>query len=184
MTNAVSSTESRALDLLGQGIGPEQVALALGVTPARISQLISDPIFAEKVFELRYTNLRKHNERDAAYDKIEDLLLEKLKNMLPLMFNPMQVLKAVATINAAKRRGSSTPESIINQQTVVNLVMPVQIVQQYTRNANNQVIRAGETDLVTIQSGSMNTLLDKTKLLPRPTPQPNHGNQNVVPSTA
>lgn len=161
-----TSTEDRALSLLGQGINPEQVAAAIGVSPSRISQLVSDPIFAEKVFELRYKNLAKHNERDNAYDNLEDKLLKKLENLLPLMMRPMEVLKAVAVINAAKRRGSSAPESITQQQTVINLVMPTQIIQQFTRNSSNQVVKAGNQDLVTIQSGSMDRLLSSSTSSP------------------
>ena len=64
----LSQTEIRALNLLGQGIEPGIVASAVGVTEARISQLISDPLFSAKVAELRYVNLAKHSDRDREYD--------------------------------------------------------------------------------------------------------------------
>ncbi len=38
--------QERALEFLGQGLGPEVVASALGVTVSYISQLISDENFA------------------------------------------------------------------------------------------------------------------------------------------
>lgn len=158
-----TSTEERALTLLGQGLGPEVVASAVGVTVSRISQLLSSPEFSAQVAELRYKNLSKHNERDNAYDRMEDNLLQKLQDLLPFMVRPMEVLKAIQIINAAKRRGSSAPESITNQQTVVQLVMPTQIINRYTVNTHNQVIQAGQQDLVTVQSSSLPALLASRK---------------------
>jgi hypothetical protein len=156
-TSTSTSTESRALQLLGSGVNPETVASALGVSVSRISQLISDPEFSAQVAELRFTSLQKHNVRDNSYDEIEDALIEKLKDLMPLMMRPMEVLKSIQVINAAKRRGQSAPESITAQQTVVNLVMPTIITQTYavTQNIHNQVIRAGDQDLLTIQSSSL-----------------------------
>lgn len=155
MTNAVTSTRERALTLLGNGVSASHVAAACGVTESQISQLLSDEGFASEVATLRYQNLSKHNERDSRYDSLEDRLIDKLEDLLPLMMRPMEVLKSIQTINAAKRRGSSTPESITEQQTIVQLIMPTQVVTSFTANAQNQVIKAGDQDLLTIQSGSL-----------------------------
>jgi hypothetical protein len=163
MSTTTSPTESRALTLLGQGLSPEVVAAAVGVSPSRISQLVSQPEFASQVAELRFKNLSKHNERDNAYDSLEDQLVEKLKDCLPFMMRPMEILKAIQVINTAKRRGSSAPESITNQQTTVSLVMPTQIIQNFTTNINNQVVRAGEQDLITVQSASLKDLVSRAK---------------------
>jgi hypothetical protein len=150
-----TSLDERALKLLGSGVLPEQVAAALGVTAGRISQLLSDDVFAEKVATLRYANLQQHNERDSAYDSIEDELLTKLRNSLPLMIRPDTILKAIGVINSAKRRGQSAPHQVTNQQTVVQLVLPTLIAQKFSVNSNNQVIRTGEQDLLTMQSGNL-----------------------------
>lgn len=163
MSTTTSATEERALALLGQGLGPEVVSAAVGVSVSRISQLLSSPEFSSRVSEARYTNLAKHNERDTRYDKLEDALIEKLEGLLPMMFRPMEVLKSIQVINGAKRKGVSAPESITHQQTVVQLVMPTQILQNFTTNINNQVIRAGDQELVTVQSAGMNGLLNAMK---------------------
>lgn len=152
-TSKNNSTESRALQLLGSGINPETVAAACGVSVSRISQLLSEPEFTAQVAELRFNNLQKHNATDAKYDEMEDTLLERLKDCLPLiMMDPMKLLKAISVINNAKRRGVSAPEQITAQNTVVQLVMPNIIVQKFTTNINNQVIHAGEQTLETIPS--------------------------------
>jgi hypothetical protein len=149
------ATEERALKLLGSGCGPEVVATAVGVSVSRISQLLSEPEFAAAVSELRFQNLQKHNEMDSKYDTMEQKLLDQLQDVLPLMMRPMEILKAIQVINAAKRRGQSAPESITHQNTVVNLVMPTQIVQRFATNINNQVINAGNQTLETMQSSQM-----------------------------
>lgn len=155
-----TSTEERALALLGSGLGPEVVANALGLSVSRISQLLSTEEFAAQVAALRFTALSRHNERDASYDSLEDNLLERLRDCLPLMHRPMEILKAIAVINAAKRRGMSSPEQITPQQTVINLNMPTTIIQKFTKNIQNQVVQVDGQTLLTIQS---NTLLNQAK---------------------
>ena len=71
------------------------------------------------------------------------------------MMRPMEVLKAIQVINAAKRRGSSAPDQVVQQQTFINLTIPTQIVQKFQINPQNHVIQAGEQTLVTMQSGSL-----------------------------
>jgi hypothetical protein len=163
MTTTTTSTEERALVLLGQGLGPESVAAAVGVSVSRISQLLSDPEFSAKVAEARFESLAKHNTRDNKYDSLEDTLIRKLEDCIPYMMRPMEILKSIQVINQAKRRGSSAPEQIISQQTVVQLVLPTQIFQNFTTNINNQVIKAGSQDLVTVQSSAMTGLIAQMK---------------------
>lgn len=162
--NLDTGTSSRALTLLGQGIPANIVASTCGVTEARISQLISNPEFAAQVAELRFNNLQKHNERDSHYDALEDDLLKRLKDLLPLMMRPMEVLKAIQVINAAKRRGSSAPDSTVQQQTFINLVIPTQIVQKFQLSQDNHVLQAGEQELITLQSGSLLSKIQKENL--------------------
>jgi len=163
MTSTSTTTEDRALALLGSGVNAEAVATALGVSPSRISQLLSDENFAARVTELRFNNLQQHNKRDNAYDTLEDKLLSKLERALPLMMRPAEILKALQVVNGAKRRGQSAPEQITNQQTIVNIVLPSQVVNKFTTNSNNQVIKAGHQDLVTMPSGSLLKKIEEEK---------------------
>lgn len=165
-----TTTEARALDLLGSGVGPEQTAAALGVTVSAISQFLSDETFANKVAEARYRNLLKHNNRDSEYDSLEDSLIKRMKDIIPYLSKPFEILRAIQVINGAKRRGMSAPEHITQQQTVISLNLPVQIVQHFQVNSANQVVRAGNQDLITVQSGRMAGL--SSSLLSK-------GNQNV-----
>lgn len=152
---SLNSTETRALELLGSGLSAEVVASALGVEPSRISQMLGREEFAQLVTEKRYQTLSKHNERDAKYDTLEDQLVDKLRGSVPLMVRPMEILKSIQVINAAKRRGQSAPSHITNQQTVVQITLPQVAVEKFITNNQNQVIKAGQQELLTIQSGSL-----------------------------
>lgn len=163
MTQAITSQESRALELLGQGIGPEQTASAVGLSVSRISQLLSDADFAAQVAEKRFHNLQKHNERDNAYDTMEDKLLKKLENCLGFMHKPMEILRAIQIINQAKRRGASAPDQITQQQTVISLTMPVTVVNQFKLDGNRQVLEAGQQTLITAQSNHLQDMIKKRK---------------------
>ena len=76
----------------------------------------------------------------------------------------MEIIRAIAIINAAKRRGSSTPESITEKQQVIQLTIPIQIINKFTTNLAGQVTTittsdAKEQSLLTIQSGSLDSLI-------------------------
>lgn len=158
---APTSTEERALTLLGAGAQPAQVAAAIGVTESRLSQLLSDPEFASKVTALKFESLQKHNLRDTKIDAIEDKLIDKLEQAIDLCYRPMELAKLFSTVNAAKRRGQSAPESLVNQQTVVQLFMPTQVIEKYSTNSHNQVISTGNQELLTMQSSTLLNLRNK-----------------------
>lgn len=155
------STKSRLLKLLGSGIAPAQAASACGVTESYVSQCMAEEEFKNEVLELRYASLQKYNERDTNIDSLEDTLIEKIKDLIPLMTRPMEAIKAFQVINAAKRRGQSAPESIVNQQTIVQINMPVSLINKFRVNSTNQVVSVGNQNLVTMQSGTLLKRLEK-----------------------
>lgn len=150
-----TTTEERALSLLGQGVPPTAVANALGVDISRISQLLSNDDFALKVVEKKFEALSKNNERDGAIDSLEDKLLEKLKETLPFMTRPMEILKSFQVLNMAKRRGQTSPESLTSKQTIVQLNIPQIVLNAFTSNIHNQIVQIGEQSLVTIPSNQL-----------------------------
>lgn len=171
MSQNRSSSEARAIKLLGDGLGPEQVAAAVGLSVGRISQLVSDGEISKEILDKRYSNLSKHNERDAKYDEVEDDLLQRFAAVTPMMMRPLEILKGLKEINSMKRRGSSAPTHLVNQQTVLNLHIPISVVNRFTGEGNgikvnpmNQVVQAGGQELVTIQSGNMQGLLTAQKV--------------------
>lgn len=170
-----SGMKGKILELLGTGVGPEQVSTACGVTPSYVSQLLSEQDFAEAVAARRFETLSRHNARDAKADALEDKALEKLDQMLGMVYNPMQVAKIYQVVNTAKRRGTGADQAastIINNQ-VVNLVLPTAVAQKFTRDSNNQVIEVAAEEvrmvpertvtkqtLVTMPSNNLKVMLD------------------------
>lgn len=150
-----SGLEEKALNLLGSGISAENTASALGVSPSRISQLLAVVAFSDEVSKLRYTALQSHNVRDNRYDSLEDRLIKKLEHSLPLMVKPADIVNALTRVNAAKRRGQSAPQQVVNQQNIVNLTIPTVIADKFAINVNNQVVKAGEQELQTMPSGNL-----------------------------
>lgn len=158
-----STTEEKALDLLGKGIANEIVASALGVTPARITQLLADENFATEVQKRRFLNLQKNTMRDNVYDEIEDELLKKLKKSLGLIIKPDTLLKAITVINQAKRRGNTNTAAITDKTDIVQIAMPQIIKQKFVTNVNNQVIQVGERELTTMDADTLQTKLEESR---------------------
>lgn len=158
-----SSVEARALALLGQNIEPALVASATGVTVSRISQLISDPEFSAEVAELRFQNVVANSDRDKKYDSMEDALLDKLKDMLCMMTRPLEVIRAISVISAVKRRGPTGVATLEKIGEVVQINMPTVIHHTFITNINKQVIKAGQQDLLTVQSAGMQKMLELSR---------------------
>ena len=166
MNNTISTTQvisyegttARILEMLGNGLSPAVVSSALGITESYISQLLSEENFAMQVTAKRFANLQAATVRDKSYDAIEDLLIEKMQNLLPMMYKPMEVLRAITVINQAKRRGADSPQNTVIHNTVVQLTMPAAVTQKFITNINNQVVNAGSQELITIET---KTLSDK-----------------------
>lgn len=170
--STTSTTEERALTLLGQGVPPSAVASALGVDPSRITQLLGNEDFAARVVEKKYEALSKHNERDGLMDSMEDKLLDKLKDCLPFMTRPMEILKSFQIINAAKRRGQTGQESLTTKQTIIQLNIPQIILEKFTSNIHNQVVQVGHQSLVTIPSNQLLKQMEALNVTSRKIPLP------------
>ena len=168
----------KGLELLGTGISPVVVATTLGITESAVSQWLSDQDFATQVTSRRFAGMQKHVARDAKWDDLEDKLLDRLQDLLPFMHKPFEIIRALQLANGAKRRGPSAPENTHIANTVVNLSIPVQIVQRFTKNADNQVIEMEASEapsapskpqtqaLITIDSGSLLALNASRKGVP------------------
>lgn len=153
--------QGRILEMLGNGLSPPVCASALGVSESYISQLLSEESFAQQVTARRFESLQAATTRDKSYDAIEDALIEKMNDLLPMMYKPMEVLRAITVINTAKRRGANAPENTVVNQTIVQLTLPVSITSRFVTNANNQVIEAGEQQLITIPATALTKKLEE-----------------------
>jgi hypothetical protein len=141
--------KDRIKEMLGSGLGPDVVSGAIGCDPSYISQLMADQKFADEVIALRSAALTANTARDRRIDVIEDQLLEKLEESVPLIYKPNEILRAAAVVNSMKRRGLPAQDSIRAQGAVVTLVVPIQVVHQFVTNTKGEVIEADGQTLVT-----------------------------------
>ena len=162
MSQRFTAAEEKALVLLGQGLSPEVVGSAVGLSASRISQLLSQDDFKDEVTKARFENLQAHSRRDGELDALEDTLIGKLSSNLGLLFKPMEIVRALQVVNAAKRRGQSGQQAISQQNVVVQLNLPLAIRNQFVVSSNNQVVKVGQEDseegmqeLLTIQAGRL-----------------------------
>ena len=161
--------QGRICKLLGQGYPAHTVSTALGVDPSYISQLLSDDAFKAKVQELKLTHLTEKTQRDQRYDGLEDKLLSKIENDIdnnPLAFKTTtEKVRSLVAINGLKRRGANADSSVTTiNQTVVQLTLPTQLLQRYVKDVNNQIVQAGEKNLLTMQSGSLSEFASTSEL--------------------
>lgn len=147
-------TQTRAIELLGDGHSQVAVARALGLSESRISQLMEEENFATAVASRRFEKLKKYNELDRKYDQLEATALDKLEKALPLVSitAPEKLVKIISTLNGAKRRGQdSDPSQTINHNTIVNLTLPTQVVNRFTTAPQtNEVVEIDGKPLVTV----------------------------------
>lgn len=156
-------TAARILEMLGNGLAPAVVSSALGVSESYISQLLGEESFNQQVTGLRYANLQAATSRDRSYDSLEDALLVKMAQAVPMLYKPMEIVRMASMVNAMKRRGADAPENTVIHQTTVQLTLPIAITSRFITNSANQVIEAGDQELITIAASSLNSKLDALK---------------------
>jgi hypothetical protein len=168
---ATNTTSERALALLGAGHAPEMVASAIGVTPARISQLLSQDEFAQAVALRRYESLTKTSQRLEAYERVEDKILDRLEKNLSMIFDPMKLASILSKISSAKPRSLAIEGTNlgVGRAETVTLNIPTLVLNKFqvTMNVNNQVIATtgeeGEVkSLVTMASASLDKFVNSS----------------------
>jgi len=116
---------------------------------------------------------------DEAIDRIEALALEKLEGAMVLEGDPMKLLKIFQAVNAAKRRSKGegvTASTVVNTTTinnsnVVSLEMPARLLKESTdsgdfeTNTSNEVIRVGNTHMVTASNVEVLKRLEQRRSL-------------------
>lgn len=148
-------TADRIKQLLGNGISPDVVATAVGVTPAYVSQLMAEDIFRDEVIALRSTALAASTDRDTSWNKLEDKLLNTLHDKVDqnMIYKVPDIVRVLVAANNAKRRGNPISDNIKPTQQVVILNLPSVVLKQYKENANREIVE------VTNDDGTQQTLV-------------------------
>lgn len=154
----------RVKKLLGNGLSPTITAETVGCDISYISQLLANETFATEVAALRAKDLLRFKETDERYDKIEELLLKKLEDLLPLFLKPRDILAAIQVVNGAKRKVAGTLGADLASGQVVRLDLPPIIVNHYKINMVGGVVEVGGRSLTPLPSSVlMKHIEDKSK---------------------
>lgn len=156
----MSNAKDKALELLGAGLPNVVVANALGVSESLVSQWLSVDEFAVQVQQRKIQVLTEAKNRDSKWNTLEDKLLERLEELLPMLSNPMAVVQALRTVNGAVRRAAPQELGATAQATHVHLHMPALIAAKFTVNGNNQVV---EVDGRNVSTMPANVVVEEMK---------------------
>lgn len=149
--------KQKVMELLGSGVSNEQTASAVGCDASYISQLMADADFSAKVVALRVASLTEASKRDKKIDGIEDDLLDQLQDVVDMrgFMKPRDMLAAFAIVNKASRRGVSGGEAMVINQQIINLQLPPAVVQNFTKNAQGEIIEVEGQTLVTMPAHTL-----------------------------
>lgn len=148
------STSTSVAALLSHNMKRVDIAAELGLTPSAITQAAAKLPAREATED--------EAALDQSYDSLEAKLLKQLDRTVPLLMRPMEIAKVLAVVNSAKRRGGSLATATA-APTVLSLNLPVAIQNRFVMNSSNQVVSAGDQDLVTLPSQSVQRLAEENK---------------------
>lgn len=164
----LNTLKDRAFTLLAMNIPPTQVAAAIGCSPSYVSQLLSDPSFADAVKEAQAVyvseKLEQAKKMDDLKDSIESQLLDKLQSTIAYLNKPSDILLAVKIANSLKRSAAASqiaPSSSQAAAGTVKLSLPAHLLQH--AKLNIQISPAGEvlaTEGATFLSPAASQLLN------------------------
>lgn len=148
----------KAMEMLVKGIDPNDVASAIGVDVTYVLALGNDPVFRQTLCNQRADKVVEVYDKDDAYDSLETLALAQLGDALAEERDTKTLLKAVSTLNSAKRR-SKGEGSVAPQGVVVELHLP-SFVQKYNsveseKDVQGQVVSVDGRPLLTKDTKSI-----------------------------
>lgn len=182
--------KDKVISLLGSGVGPKQVADAVGCDISYISQLLGEDAVAQKVAEIRTAEVMKYKTMDEKYDELENKLLKKLEDLLPFFMKPDQVLRGLQFLNTAKRKSTGLAGEV-QAGEVVKLMLPAVTINSYKINMHGNMVEVGGRNLQAMASDLLMKTLesrngaadDPAKKVPKltaPSNGPNIPETNII----
>ncbi len=138
--------------MLSKNIPQAEVARILNCTPSAVSQVAAT--YATKIAEASTLSTTSTEVMEDSMDRIENKLLEKIENTLPLETDLMKLTKMFQVVNGAKRRSKGeghvgAGNVTVDNRKVVQLNLPAHMQRQveYTTNNQNQVVEINGRNL-------------------------------------
>jgi len=159
----------RITSLLASGLKPAQVATVIGVTPARISQLLSQEDFQLSLQAKLAVQGKEDVEEQAIsakYSAAEHALVNKVIEMAPIseLRDVTAALRVVAERQEKMKTRTSVQAPILHQQlTVVSVNLPAHALRtpEVHLNPTKEVIAIGEQQLSPMTSTAVTNLFTK-----------------------
>lgn len=145
----------RLIALLGNGVSHAVAASAVGCSESYVTQLASEEGVAQAIAALRFENLQANTVRDGKIDSLEDKLLVKFEESLPLLMRPAEIMRAAAVVNAMKRRGQAAPETAHIANQVINLFLPSRAAISFQLSGQKEIIEVAGRPLITMPSAQL-----------------------------
>ena len=169
----------RIASLLAQDLKPSQVASIVGVTPARISQLLKESIPLQEMLAVKQAEQDKEDIEEVAlgakYHAAEHALLDQVLSMAPMaeLRDVTQALRVVAERqDKVKARKNPLPVQNTNgtvYNTIVQLSIPTHALPEVILNKEREVIAVDNNNLAPMTSEAVTNLFQTMK-----------GNNNVL----
>lgn len=150
----------KVIELLGDGHSQVIVADALGVSPARINQLLESEEVRAKVAARKISKLTDSSKMDSEWDALESRAMNKMKMSLALATKPMEIAKILQIANAAKRKAIAADTNAGNGHAVqVTLVLPGIVHHKFAVAAQtNEIVEIDGQSLVTVSSDTISRM--------------------------
>lgn len=161
-----AGTAAKILKMLATGqVNQLQAAKANGVDDSYVSQLMADPDFSDQVRESVERLTADAIQIDQDYLEIEKDAVSKLKMQTKMVTNVDQLMRVARFANEAKKKVAMNPLGSESAGTIkpVQLILPKIVVQQITITPNNEIVGVGDRTLVTMNSKSMQSLVQRHK---------------------
>lgn len=158
-------TKTYIAELLGRNLSPAQVCQLANVTPAYVSQLLSDAEFSARVDAQRIASLQNASNQESrasrVYDQyldLEEQLLRNIAQQLPLMRTGEKVRLLQAISQKKAPPPPVAPATTVNNN-LVNISLPAVAMQRFTTNANKDIVAIGDTSLTPLDSPALKKLV-------------------------
>jgi hypothetical protein len=153
--------KDKIIEMLGRGITPTQVSLAVGCDDSYISQLMSDENIALQVANLRASHFSNYVAQDRELDTAEEEALTRLKHLVPFITKPSEAARVYSVLNAAKRRTADSSAIASAPAQTVMLEIPQAARVSFTLTVDRQVIEVQGRSMTTMPAKSLAAQLDQ-----------------------
>lgn len=158
---------ARILKFMCGGATPTQAASACGVDESYVYSLAREEDFQAQIAEKLSKDFELAAQIDENYNEVEKVLSKRLRDVIGYMTNADQIARILKTISAIpKKIQAKVPlnsDSGAGAVAPVSLLLPIVAKNVFIVNPNQEVVQLNGKDLVTLNSKSMDSLLQEKR---------------------